>query len=128
MSNTINTPPVTATDATTETPVPTSSNTRNRNARRPNRRNDNSIGENRYFAGETLELDVVLWLTSERLNKGASLNIFQEKLGNYVLKHLPKAEDVIILVSALQDSLYPTDDPRDSFKIEHCPAEPDETE
>ena len=44
MSNTINTPPATATDATTETPVPTSPNTGNRNVQRPNRRNDNSFG------------------------------------------------------------------------------------
>ena len=65
MSNNINTPPATATDATTETPVPTSSNTRNRNSRRPNRRNDNSIRENRDFSGNTLKLDVVLGLTSE---------------------------------------------------------------
>ena len=127
MSNPINTPPATATYATTETPSPTSSNTGNRNSRRPNRRNDSSIGENRDFAGETLELDAVLGLTSERLNKGTSFEIFQEKLGNYVLKNLPKAEDVIILVSALQDPLSPTADPSDSFEIKYCPAEPDET-
>ena len=83
MSNPVNTPPDTATDVTTETPAPTSSNTGNRNARRPNRRNDNSIGENRDFAGKTLEIDAVLGLKSERLNKGTSFEIFQEKLGNY---------------------------------------------
>jgi hypothetical protein len=128
MSNPVNTPPNTATDVTTETPAPTSSNTRNRNARRPNRRNDSSIGENRDFAGETLEIDAVLGLKSERLNKGTSFEIFQEKLVNYVLKNLPKAEDVIILVSALQDPLSPTADPSDSFESKYCPAEPDETD
>ena len=128
MSNNINMPPATATDATKETPLSTSSNTGNRNVTRPNRRNDNSIGENRDFSGETLELDVVLGITSERLNKGASFDIFHEKLGYYVLKNLPKTEDVIILVSALQDPLSPMDDPHDSFKSKHCPAQPDKTE
>ena len=70
----------------------------------------------------------MLGLTSERLNKGTSFEIFQEKLGNYVLKNIPKAEDVIILVSALQDPLSPTDGPSDSFESKHFPAEPDETE
>ena len=70
----------------------------------------------------------MLGLTSERLNKRTSFEILQEKLVNYVLKNLLKAEDVIILVSALQDPLSPKDDPSDSFEIKHCPAEPDKTE
>ena len=70
----------------------------------------------------------MLGIKSERLNKGTLFKIFQEKLGNYVLKNLPKAEDVIILVSALQDSLSPTADPSDSFESKYCPAEPEKTE
>ena len=127
MRNPVNMPPDTATDVTMETPAPTSSNTGNRNAWRPNRRNDSSIGENRDFDGETLEIDAVLGLTSERLYKETLFKIFKENLGNYVLKNLPKAEDVIILVLELQDHLSPTDDPSDSFKSKNCPAEPDET-
>ena len=63
MSNTINMPPATAKYAFTETPVPTSYNTGNRNSLIPNRMNDNLIGENRNFSGETLELYAVLGLT-----------------------------------------------------------------
>ena len=106
MSSTTNTrPSSTVANTTTETPESTSSSTGNINGPWLNRINDASIRENRDFSGETVGIDAVLGLMSERLNKGKSFEKFKEKIANYVLKNLPKAEDFIILISEPDDPL-----------------------
>ena len=92
-------------------------NTGNINCQRHIKRQDNSIGENLYFIGKTPELDAVLGLMSERLNKGISFEIFQEWLINFIHQNLTKEEDVVILVLDIQDTL-------ESFKGNNCPADP----
>ena len=42
---------------------------------------------------------------SERLNKGISFEKFQERFINFILKNLPKEEDLVILVLDIKDTL-----------------------
>ena len=53
----------------------------NRNRRRTNRRTDNQpTSESRGFTGETPELEAVIGLLSEKLDKGVTMEKFQDKL------------------------------------------------
>ena len=74
-------------------------------------------GENRYFIDKPPELDEVLGLMSEKINKDISFEFFKEMLINVIHKNLPKKEDVVILVLDIQDTI-------DSFKGEKIPADP----
>ena len=65
--------------------------------------------KNRYFIDKPPELDEVLGLMSEKINKDISFEFFKEMLINVIHKNLPKKEDVVILVLDLQDTI-------DSFK------------
>jgi len=102
---------------TTPTPEPTPTPTRednknsnttnpsNRNARRTNFcKHKQAIGlELRTFTTETPELDAVLSLLSEKVEKGVTFDVFQKRLENYMLKNLPRAEDITKLITALED-------------------------
>ena len=69
------------------TPSSEDSNPSNRNRRRFPRRSDNQImSESRSFVGETPELGAVVGLLSEWLDKGVTMEQFQEKLKLYVSK------------------------------------------
>ena len=61
--------------------------------------------KNRYFIEKPLELDSVLGLMSERLNKGISFEKFQEWMVNFIHKNITKEEVVVILVLDIQDTL-----------------------
>ena len=51
--------------------------------------------EQKYFKGETPELNAVLGLITERLDQGVTFKNFQDILKNYVLKNFHKAEDIV---------------------------------
>ena len=93
--------------------------TSKRIGRRQYRRYDGKAGKNRDFMGETPELDIVLCLKSERLNKSVPFKKFQERLSNYVLKNIPRAEDVVMLINELQDPLQDFSDKN----FPGCPSE-----
>ena len=65
-------------------------NTDNNSPRRPSRRNFRNAGPGnraiRDFAGETKEVEAVLTLVTEQVDKGVTFEIFQDRLRNYVLK------------------------------------------
>ena len=93
------------------------SNTNRRNANRGNRRNNTApIPGTRNFAGETPELDAVIGLLSEKLDKGVTLEQLQEKLKNYALKNLDKADDIIILITDFKD-------PNNGFESKYLPTD-----
>jgi len=75
----------------------------NHDTRRGPRRNDRQhFSDNRMFTEETQEIDTVIGLTSERLDKGVVFEVFQEHIENYVPKNFKKA-DVITLIVDLKD-------------------------
>ena len=59
--------------------------------------------EQKDFKGETPELNVVLGLITERLDQGVTFEKFQDVLKNYVLKNFHKAEDIVEMVTDLND-------------------------
>ena len=61
--------------------------------------------EQKDFRGETPELNVVLGLIKERLDQGVTSKKFQDVLKKYVLKNFHKAEDVVEMVTNLNDPL-----------------------
>ena len=58
--------------------------------------------EQKYFKGETPELNSVLGLITERLDQGVTFEKFQDVLKNYVLKNFHKAEDIVEMVTNLK--------------------------
>jgi len=79
-------------------------------------KNNNTIeGVLKNFVGETLELGAILSLLSEKVEKGLTFDVFQERLKNFVLNTFKKAEDVTKLVTALEDT-------RVDFETTHGPA------
>jgi len=74
----------------------------------------NVFSDNRMFTRETQEIDAVIGLTSERLDKGIIFEVFQECIKNYVLKSFKKAEDVITLIIDLK---YP----KQEFEEKYAP-------
>ena len=87
------------------------------NARRPSRRNFRNVGPSnrsiRDFAGETKEVEAVLTLVTEQVDKGVTFEIFQERLRNYVLKSLKNGEDVISVIKNIED-------PSATFEVNHA--------
>ena len=49
----------------------------------------------RQFRGETPDIDAVLCLSTERIDKNVPFEIFQKKIKNYVLKEFKRAEDIV---------------------------------
>ena len=86
--------------------------------RRGNSRRGNEGGtrgsEQKDFKGETPELNAVLGLITERLDQGVTFEKFQDVLKNYVLKNLHKAEDIVEMVTHLND-------PFPNFETKHMP-------
>ena len=89
------------------------------NARR-NRRNYRNAGTNnraiKDFAGETKDVEAVLTLVTEQVDKRVTFEQFQETLKNYVLKTLENGEDVVPLIMKLQD-------PTTAFEKNHAPKD-----
>ena len=72
--------------------------------------------EQKYFKGETPELNAVLRLITERLDEGVTFEKFQDVLENHVLKNFHKAEDIVEMVINLKD-LFP------NFETKHMPKD-----
>ena len=68
------------------------------------------------FRGETLELNVVLRRITERLDQGVTFEKFQDVLKNYVLKNFHKSEDIVEMVTDMND-------PFPNFKTKYMPKE-----
>jgi len=71
----------------------------------------------RNFTGETPEIEAVLGLMMERLDRGVSFERFQDRLKNYTLKNMKRAEDIVELIMELSD-------PFASFKAKNCFLDP----
>ena len=74
----------------TEAPTPNreSTTTRNRNSRRFFRNSGSNNRQIRDFSGETKDIEAILTLVMDQVDKGVTFNRFQETLKNYVLKRL----------------------------------------
>ena len=112
-------PPITTSNDQVQVPDATTSSENtylsNRNQHRSNRRSENELMLNsKGFIGETPELEAVIGLLSEKLDKGVTMEQFQEKLKLYVLKNF--GEDVVALVSDFYD-------PRTDFETKHAPID-----
>jgi len=91
-------------------------NTNKNNAKKTDfKRNDFQSSELNSFTGETPELDLVLSLLSEKVDKGVTFDVFQERLKNHVIKNFNKAEDVTSLITELTD-------PMTDFELNNAPA------
>ena len=121
--------PTTPTQSTSEsaTPTPTSneSGSTYKGNRRGKSRRGNESGtrglEQKYFKGETPELNAVLGLITERLDQGVTFEKFQYVLKNYVLKNFHKAEDIVEMVTNLKD-------PCTNFETKNIPKDLTTTE
>ena len=118
--------PATATPASA-TPTPTNNESGNnyRGNQRGNPKRGNEGGtrgsEQKDSRGETPELNVVLGLITERLDQGVTFEKFQDVLKNYVLNNFHKAEDIVEMVTNLND-------PFPNFETKYMPKEPTKTE
>ena len=63
--------------------------------------------------GETKDVEAVLTLVTKKVEKGVTLERFQETLKNYVLKNLENGEDIVPLVTKLED-------PTTTFEANHA--------
>ena len=77
--------------------------------------------EQKYFKGETPELNSVLGLITERLDQCVTFEKFQDVLKNYVPKNFHKAEDIVEMVTNLKD-VFP------NFEKKHMPKDLTTTE
>jgi len=73
--------------------------------------------EIKKFIGETPDLDSILTLATEKVEKGVTFDKFQDRLKNHILKTFKNAEDIVCLITDLKD-------PADSFEAKHAPMEP----
>jgi len=107
------------TEANTNPTTP-SNQTRN-NGRRGNYRSGNESSavrtETKNFVGETPDLETILTLVTEKVEKGVTFDKFQDRLKNHILKTFKNAEDIICLITDLKDSV-------DGFEAKHAPTEP----
>ena len=89
----------------------TPTNNKSGNKYRGNRRGNSKCGneggtrgsEQKYFRGETPELNVVIGLIREILDQGVTFENFQDVLKNYVLKNFHKVKDKVEIVTDLND-------------------------
>ena len=94
---------------------------RNRSSRRNFIKAGPSSRAIRDFAGETKDVEAVLTLVTEQVDKGVMFERFQETLKNYVLKNLENGEDLVPLIMKLED-------PTTIFEDKHAPNDLTETE
>ena len=66
------------------------------------------------FVGETKDVEAVLTLVTEKVDKGVMFERFQETLKTYVLKNLENWEDLVSLIMKLED-------PTSVFEDKHAP-------
>ena len=87
-----------------------------RNGNRNYRRGTTSQTDIKNFTGETPELNAVLSLVSERVDKGAPFERYQELLKIYVLKNFNRGEDVLPIVTDITD-------PKTDFETKYMPSD-----
>ena len=68
------------------------------NRRRTDSRNNVSSSNERTLEGDTPEIDAVLSLRTEYLNKETSFCVFMEKMEEYILRKLDNGSEVLPLV------------------------------
>ena len=108
----------------TSTNTGTSGNEKNNTQSTGNRRNDRRsqfTGNERTWQGEKPEIDGVLGLRTEWLDKKMSYSTFMEKMVEYVLREFTNANDVLSLV---RDEVNPTDD----FETNNLPKDLSDTD
>ena len=108
----------------TSTNTDTSGNEKNNTQSTGNRRNDRRsqfTGNERTWQGEKPEIDGVLGLRTEWLDKKMSYSTFMEKMVEYVLREFTNANDVLSLV---RDEVNPTDD----FETNNLPKDLSDTD
>ena len=114
---------------TPEPKTPATTNKETGNTRRGNRkgnfRRGNEEGaswsEQKYFKLETPELNSVLGLITERLDQRVTFDKFQDVLKNYVLKNFKKEEDIVEIITDMND-------PVTNFNTKHIPDDLTEKE
>ena len=82
---------------------------------------ETKVEREKDFKGETPELNVVLGLNTERLDQGVTFKIFQDVLRNYVLKNFHKDEDIVEMVTDLNN-------PFPNIETKHMPRKLTKTE
>ena len=90
----------------TSTLEPTTLATTNKktgNTHRGNRKVGASWSKQKDFKKETSEINVVIRLITERLDQGFKLDKFQDALKNYVLKNFRKLENIVEIITDLND-------------------------
>ena len=99
--------------------TPEAKNPVNETNRRPIRRNNDvhSSTALRAFWGETTDLDAVLGLYTEKIDRSVNFEEFQDHLKNYVLKNLKRAEDVVGMITNIFD-------PVSDFETKNAPEDP----
>ena len=114
------------------TPKPTTPATTNRetvntrignrkgNLRRVNKGGAIWLGQN-YFKGEMTNLNSIIGLITKRLEQGATYKNLQDVLNNYVLNNFRKAEDIVEIITDLND-------PVTNFCTKHMPDDRTEKE
>ena len=58
---------------------------------------------NQRFFRQKKDIEAILTLVTEQVDKGVTFERFQETLKNYVLKSLENGEDIVTLVMKLKD-------------------------
>ena len=56
-----------------------------------------------YFVGETPNIDRILCLLSEKLERGVTWDKFHGKFNNYILKKFRHAEEVVCIATDMED-------------------------
>ena len=86
---------------------------------RPIRRNNDvhSSTALRDFWGETTDLDAVLGLYTEKIDRSVNFEEFQDQLKNYALKTLKQAKDVVGMITNIVDLVS-------NFKTKNSPEDP----
>ena len=77
--------------------------------------------EQRDFKGETPKISAVLGLISERLDQRVTFYKFEDVLKNYVLNNFRKAEEILEIITDLND-------PVTNFNTKHMPDDLTEKE
>ena len=80
-----------------------------------------SWSEKKYFKVETPKLNAVLGLVTKRLDQGVIFDKFQDVLKNYFLNKFRKAEDIVEIITDLND-------PVNNFNTKHMPGDITEKE
>ena len=77
--------------------------------------------EQNYFKGETTKLNAALGIINGRLDQGVTFEKFQDVLNNYVVNKFRMAEDIVEIITDLNDTVT-------NFDTKHMPDDLTEKE